>query len=94
MPKPCDLIVCSDVLEHVEPDKIDAVLSHIFQISGMGAYVVIATRPANAILPDGRNAHLIVKPSAWWIDKIKAAGWNISNLQDREGRDVTLWLRK
>lgn len=94
LPKPCDLVVCTDVLEHVEPDKLAAVLDHIFRISGMGAYLVIATRPANAILGDGRNAHLIVEPPPWWIDKIKACGWNISKVEEREGRDVTLWLKK
>jgi hypothetical protein len=94
MPKPCDLVVSTDVLEHVEPDKIKAVLDHIFRISGMGAYLVIATRAANAVLPDGRNAHLIVRPSAWWIDQVKAAGFTVSKVLDREGRDVTLWLRK
>lgn len=94
LPKPCDLIVCTDVLEHVEPDRLRNVLDHIFRISGLGAYLVIATRPANAILGDGRNAHLIVKPAAWWIDQIKAAGWEVSNMQEREGRDVTLWLKK
>lgn len=94
MPKPCDLIVCTDVLEHVEPDRIDAVLDHIFRITGKGAFFVVATRPANAILPGGRNAHLIVKPAAWWIDKIKAAGFTIVKAETKEGRDVTLWLRK
>lgn len=94
LPKPCDLVVCTDVLEHVEPEKLPAVLDHLFRISGMGAYLVIATRPANAILGDGRNAHLIVEPAAWWIDKIRAAGWQISNIVDRKGKDVSLWLRK
>jgi hypothetical protein len=94
LPKPCDLIVCTDVLEHVEPDKLAAVEDHLFRISGMGAFVVIATRAANAVLPDGRNAHLIVQPAAWWLDRINAKGWTVQNVQQREGRDLTLWLRK
>lgn len=94
LPKPCDLVVSTDVLEHVEPDKLAAVLDHIYRIAGMGAYLVIATRPANAILADGRNAHLIVEPAAWWIDKLKAAGWPVAKVAEREGRDVTLWLKK
>jgi hypothetical protein len=94
MPKPCDLVVCTDVLEHVEPDKLEAVEDHLFRICGMGALLVIATRAANAILPDGRNAHLIVQPPAWWIDRINRKGWTIDHVQIREGRDVTLWLKK
>jgi hypothetical protein len=75
-PKPSHLVVCSDVLEHVEPAKIDAVLAHIHALAGMGAYLVIATRPANKTLPDGQNAHLLVEPPDYWLRKIEAAGWN------------------
>jgi len=52
-------------LEHVEPDRLGNVLDHIRRLSGKGCYIVIATRPAAAILPDGRNAHLIVKDADW-----------------------------
>lgn len=75
MPKPADLVVCTDVLEHVEPEKIDAVLDHIHKIATKGAFLLIATRPANAILPDGRNAHLIIENSEFWVKKISALGW-------------------
>jgi hypothetical protein len=75
MPKPCELVVCTDVLEHVEPAKLDAVLDHIYRLTGKAAYLVISTKLANAILPDGRNAHLIVENAQWWDGKLKAAGW-------------------
>lgn len=94
LPKPCDLVVCTDVLEHVEPDKLEAVEDHLFRIAGLGAFLVIATRTANAVLPDGRNAHLIVQPPAWWIDRINRKGWTVDHVQIREGRDLTLWLKK
>lgn len=94
LPKPCDMVVCTDVLEHVELDKLPAVEDHLFRICGTGALLVIATRTANAVLPDGRNAHLIVQPAAWWIDRINKKGWTIEHCQIRDGRDVTLWLRK
>lgn len=94
LPKPCDVTACTDVLEHIEPEKLPAVLDHLYRITGKGAFLVIATRPANAVLGDGRNAHLIVKPAAWWLSKIRAQGWQIDNVIEREGKDVTLWLRK
>ena len=34
------------------------------------AFLVIACRPANRHLDDGRNAHLIVEPPDWWLKKI------------------------
>lgn len=95
MPKPVDLVISTDVLEHVEPDKIDAVLDHIFRLAAKGAYLVIATRPANALLPDGTNAHKIVQPPAWWIAKLQEQGWKGAHrVEERPGREVRLWLRK
>lgn len=75
MPKPCELVVCTDVLEHIEPDPIDAVLDHIFRLTGKAAYFVIATRPAKAILPDGRNAHICLHDAPWWLEQLRALGW-------------------
>ena len=94
MPKPVDLVVSTDVLEHVESDKLDNVLDHIFRIAHVAAYLVIATRPAKAILPNGKNAHLIVRPAEWWLDKLTAQGWTVERSNIREGRDLTVWLRK
>lgn len=95
MPKPCDLVVCTDVLEHVELDKLNNVLGHMRSVCLKGAYVVIATRPAKAVLPDGRNAHLIVKPADWWIKGMMTAGWNeIFSQEIDEGKEVRLWLKK
>lgn len=98
-PKPCDLVVSTDVLEHIEPDKLDAVLAHILSLAGRGVYLVIACRPAKAILPDGRNAHLIVESPEWWTGKvaeamIRAGDWRISRVDGVEGREVKLWLTK
>jgi hypothetical protein len=93
-PKPVDMIVCTDVLEHVEPDRLESVLAHITRLAGKAAYVVIATRPANAVLPDGRNAHLIVEKAAWWIDRFASHGWAIAEHADHKGRELVLWLTK
>jgi hypothetical protein len=93
LPKPTHLVVCSDVLEHVEPDKLDNVLAHLHSLAGVGAYFVIATRLANKCLPDGQNAHLIVKQPEWWLDKINAQGWKHHRPPAiNEGHSVTVWL--
>lgn len=92
MPKPCDLVVCTDVLEHVEPDRLDAVMDHLRRLTGKGAYLTIATRPANAILPDGRNAHLIVQPAPWWTDRVERQGWTIVDVQGKPDFEVRLCL--
>ena len=69
-PEPADIVVCTDVMEHIEPDYLDAVLDHIADLSNMVAMITIATRPAVKHLPDGRNAHLIVRPGHWWLAKL------------------------
>jgi len=94
MPKPIDMLVCTDVLEHVEPDKLDNVLAHQYRLTARGAYYVISTKPAKAILPDGRNAHLIIEDAAWWADKLAAQGWTIWRLDRHGEKEVCIWVRK
>ncbi len=65
-PEPCDVVACIDVLEHVEPDCLSDVLSHIQELGFGGAFFIIDTVPAQKTLADGRNAHLIVEDLAWW----------------------------
>lgn len=64
------LVVCSDVLEHVEPDCLDSVLQHIHSKTGQVAFLDIACRPAQKILDDGRNAHLIIEKPSWWLSRL------------------------
>jgi hypothetical protein len=93
-PKPCDLTVCLDVLEHIEPDRLDKVLHHIWCVTAKAAFFVIATRKANTILPSGRNAHLIIEPAEFWMDKLTAAGFDVQRMDVNVGREVKLWAAK
>jgi hypothetical protein len=65
-PRPADIVVCVDVLEHVEPDKIVLVLDDLRRCTRKVGWFVIHTGPSSKTLSDGRNAHLIQRPSAWW----------------------------
>jgi hypothetical protein len=69
-PAPTDLVVCTDVLEHIEPDCLDDVLDHLRRLTLKRAFLNVATRRASKSLPDGRNAHLIVQTAAWWRRRI------------------------
>lgn len=96
--KPGELVVCTDVLEHIEPDKLDAVLAHSFAVAGSAGFFTIATRPANKVLPDGRNAHLIQQTPDWWLAKMRGAGWQVVNefrkMKDGNCREVWVWVKK
>ena len=69
-PLPADLVVCGDVMEHVEPECLAAVIGHLYGLAKVLLYAEIATVPAHKTLPDGRNAHLIVEPMDWWISRL------------------------
>lgn len=69
-PEPADLVVCTDVLEHIEPDCLEAVLDDLARLTIKAVFLEIATRPAVKTLADGRNAHLIVEQPAWWLPKL------------------------
>jgi hypothetical protein len=69
--KVVDLLISIDVLEHIEEADLDEVLTEM-RASCRNAVIVIDTKPAKAILPDGRNAHVTVRPHAWWREKLLA----------------------
>lgn len=95
-PKPVDLVVCTDVLEHVEPGKLPAVLDHIFRLARIGAYFVVATRPAKMVLPNGKNAHLLVETPEFWVKTLQNSGWKPKNMRfSAQGdKEVRIWARK
>ncbi len=66
-PQPSDLVCCIDVLEHIEPELLENVLKDLSLIVKKFGFFSIHMGPAGKILPDGRNAHLIQKPSSWWL---------------------------
>lgn len=78
-PEPADLVACTDVLEHVEFDKLPRVLNHLQSLARKVVFLVVALDEANKWLSDGRNAHLIQRPREWWMAK----------LDEHDLRDVT-----
>ncbi|HXZ49883.1 MAG TPA: methyltransferase domain-containing protein [Usitatibacter sp.] len=70
-PEPADIVVCTDVLEHVEPECLEEVLDDLRRVTRDAGIFLIATRAADKTLPDGRNAHLIQQPQSWWMPKLE-----------------------
>lgn len=70
LPNPAEMVICTEVLEHIEPECLDGVLDHIRECTQKLALLTVATKPAGQMLPDGRNAHLIVRNYRWWLPKI------------------------
>lgn len=71
-----DLIVSTDVLEHIEPEYLDQTLEFLRKKSRY-FYHLIALKPSRLTLPDGRNAHLILESAQWWKNKFQNVGCNL-----------------
>lgn len=69
-PEPAEMVVCIDVLEHIEPELLDNVLDDLKRVTQRIGLFTVSCVPAGKILPDGRNAHLIQEPPEWWLPKI------------------------
>lgn len=82
-PKPAELVVCTDTLEHIEPDRLEAVLDHLQKLTQRVLFVVIHLGPAKKTLPDGRNTHLIIQPAAWWLWRLLAR-WDPDTIKCNE----------
>lgn len=69
-PEPAEMVACIDVLEHIEPDCLDAVLDDLKRLTLRIGLFTVSCTPAAKTLADGRNAHLIQEPPEWWLPKI------------------------
>ena len=67
---PKEIVICIDVLEHIEPDMLENVLADLHRCTLKKGFFTISLRPAVKTLPDGRNAHLIIETSAWWKERL------------------------
>jgi 2-polyprenyl-3-methyl-5-hydroxy-6-metoxy-1,4-benzoquinol methylase len=91
-PQPADLVVSVDVLEHIEPETLDAVLDHIGGLTRKILFVAISTIPAKRFLTDGRNAHLIVEGAEFWRPRLEARGFAVRRVWDGGGKEWVAML--
>jgi hypothetical protein len=76
-PVPAQMVACIDVLEHIEPEFLEAVLDDLCRLTEVVLFCTIHTGPAKKTLADGRNAHLTQQPMSWWLPKL----WDRFDLQ-------------
>tara|TARA_Y100001951_G_C11202993_1_gene218263 strand:+ start:237 stop:755 length:519 start_codon:yes stop_codon:yes gene_type:complete len=96
-PEPQDYLLCTDVLEHVEPQCIEAVIEHLVSKFNKKALLSIALQKSKKILKDGRNAHLLIRTPHWWIELLQRFCFieHIEFAQDVSAQDdILITLKK
>lgn len=66
-----DLIVCTDVLEHVEVEYIDPVLKNIRELASNIVLFSVSISSGKRWLSDGRKAHVTVRHPNWWKQRFE-----------------------
>lgn len=64
--QPVDAVTCCDVLEHIFVSDVPAVLRDILSLADRLAVLNVACYKANALLPNGENAHITARHPFWW----------------------------
>ena len=94
-PGPHPIVVCTDVLEHVEPDYLTNVLADLRRLTVEKALIAVALSPSSQTLTDGRNAHLILQTPDWWEARLKGAGFTIQMTKAKEKvKNMCWWVGK
>lgn len=78
-PAPADLVICTDVLQYVEPSYLTATLQHLAALTRRKLFVAIDTAPRAE-----REPREIVRPASWWRTKI-AKHFRIGIWHENEG---------
>lgn len=86
--QPHDFVICAQ-MARVERDRLKNVLWHIKTIMKKGGFLVVETAPSKDVLPDGRNAHILIEDTAWWTKQITRAGIRIVYAQTQ---GTTTWM--
>jgi hypothetical protein len=74
---PADLVVAVDVMEHIEPDCLPAVMFDLARVTRKILFVAISTIPSKRTMSDGRNTHLIVEGYDWWRAQFEGVGFKV-----------------
>lgn len=67
-----DIVTCIDVLEHIDREAIGDVIKDISKFVDCFLFFAVDLIPAQKILADGRNAHILLAPADWWSQQISA----------------------
>lgn len=84
-----DMIITTDVLEHIHEQELDNLFSDMMKLKPKFMFHVICNRPAYNKLPDGSNAHKTIEDEDWWKTKLESFFVNF-RIDTFKQNDVTI----
>lgn len=88
-PSACDLVVCLDVLEHIEPACLGDVLDNLAALSRKKLFVVVSTKLSKRRMSDGRDTHLSLHDDAWWKSAFEERWFKVNRVWNT---GLRLWV--
>ena len=68
-----DLVVCSDVLEHIPEPEVDEFIARLFGYARRAVWASVCCRAASKNFPGTEtNVHVTIQPYEWWAAKFAA----------------------
>ncbi|MFN3880266.1 MAG: methyltransferase domain-containing protein [Nitrincola lacisaponensis] len=74
-----DVLINTDVLEHIPETDLDSVINHMRSLSSI-AIIVVHLALSQEILPNGENAHCTIKSPSEWKVLLSNYYSNVSNI--------------
>ena len=69
-----DVVTCFDVMEHIQPDKVDFVIAELGRVAKHRIILAIATKQTPKRGSKREKLHLTLQPRKWWLKKLGAVG--------------------
>ena len=73
--KKSDLVICTDVLEHIPEEDLDWIIREICSLSNKTVFINVSGEPALKTFTTGKykgeNVHVSLFDHEWWLNKVK-----------------------
>ena len=70
-----DMVICTDVLEHIPEEDLDWILREMCSLSNSTVFINVSCQPALKTFTTGKykgeNVHVSLFDHEWWVDKVK-----------------------
>ena len=88
-----DLLICKDVMEHINENDVDSVLATLFKKSNKFLFVIpLGDDDALRIREyEIDKTHVTKKDEDWWLNKFKTAGFKIEEFSYSMGKIKEKW---